>query len=49
LYETKGDKANAMKYYQKAVDLWAHADPSLNARVAALRAKIATLGGKATK
>ena len=29
LYEARGDRTNAMVYYNKFVDLWKNADPNL--------------------
>ena len=45
LYEKRGDKQNALKYYQKVVDLWKGADPVLQPQVKAARDRIAALGG----
>ena len=46
LYETKGDKAKALEYYGKVVDLWKDADPELQPRVAELRKRIGQLAGE---
>ena len=43
LYESKGDKANAIKYYTKVTERWAKADATLQPRVKAAREKIAAL------
>jgi tetratricopeptide (TPR) repeat protein len=46
LYETKGDKAKALEYYGKFVDLWKDADPELQPRVAEIRKRIGQLAGE---
>ncbi|HSR14882.1 MAG TPA: protein kinase [Gemmatimonadales bacterium] len=46
LYETKGDKAKALEYYGKFVDLWTDADPELQPRVAEIRKRIGQLAGE---
>ena len=43
LNERAGDAAHAAEYYGRFVDLWAHADPELQPRVAEARARIAQL------
>ena len=43
LDESAGDAAHAAEYYGRFVDLWAHADPELQPRVAEARARIAQL------
>jgi tetratricopeptide (TPR) repeat protein len=43
LYEAKGDRANAITYYRKFVDLWQHADPEFQPKVAEARKKLAAL------
>jgi tetratricopeptide (TPR) repeat protein len=43
LYESRGDKANAVKYYTKFADRWAKADEVLQLRVKAAREKISAL------
>jgi tetratricopeptide (TPR) repeat protein len=43
LYEAAGDAKHALEYYGRFVDLWAHADPELQARVTDARAHIAQL------
>jgi tetratricopeptide (TPR) repeat protein len=45
LYEKRGDKQNAIKYYKRVPELWKNADPALQPRVKAAEAKIAALGG----
>ena len=46
LYETKGDKAKALEYYGKFVDLWKEADLELQPRVAEIRKRIGQLAGE---
>ncbi len=46
LYESRGDKAKALEYYGKFVDLWKNADPELQPRVREIRARIAKLAGE---
>jgi tetratricopeptide (TPR) repeat protein len=46
LYESKGDKAKALEYYGKFVDLWKDADPELQPRVAEIRKRIGQLAGE---
>jgi hypothetical protein len=43
LYDAKGESAKAVKYYQKFVELWKSADPELQPRVVAARARLARL------
>ncbi len=43
LYESKGDKVNAVRRYREFVDLWAHADERLQGQVSDVRARIARL------
>jgi tRNA A-37 threonylcarbamoyl transferase component Bud32/tetratricopeptide (TPR) repeat protein len=43
LYEQKGDRAKALEYYQKFVDLWKDADAELQPKVAAVREKMKKL------
>ncbi len=43
LYQAKGDRMKAAAYYQKFVDLWAKAEPSLQPQVAEIRARIKRL------
>lgn len=43
LYEAKGDRAKAISYDQRFVNLWKDADPELQPRVAVARARIAKL------
>jgi tetratricopeptide (TPR) repeat protein len=44
LYEAKGDRASAAKYYGRLIDLWKNADPELKPRVDDLRKRVARLG-----
>jgi tetratricopeptide (TPR) repeat protein len=46
LYEWKGDRARAVEYYQKFVDLWQQADRELQPRVQNARRRIAELSGE---
>ena len=46
LYEKRGDKASAVKYYKRVAELWKNADPVLQPRVKAAEAKIAALGSE---
>jgi tetratricopeptide (TPR) repeat protein/tRNA A-37 threonylcarbamoyl transferase component Bud32 len=46
LYERKGDKAKALEYYGRLVDLWKNADPELQPRVKDLRRRIGDLAGE---
>lgn len=43
LYETKGDAARAVRHYERFVELWKNADPPLQPKVAAARARLAAL------
>jgi len=43
LYEAKGDRENALKYYGDFVDLWRDADASLQPQVAEVRARLPAL------
>jgi tetratricopeptide (TPR) repeat protein len=45
LYERVGNRAKAVEYSSKFADLWKNADPELQPRVAAARARIARLTG----
>ena len=47
LYESNGDKAKALEYYGRFVDLWQDADPELQPRVAEIRKRIGQLAGEA--
>ncbi|MDH4352005.1 MAG: tetratricopeptide repeat protein, partial [Gemmatimonadota bacterium] len=47
LYEERGDREKAMKYYGDFADLWAEADPELQPVVRDVRARIARLVGEA--
>jgi tetratricopeptide (TPR) repeat protein len=46
LYENRGDKARALEYYGRFVDLWKDADPELQPRVADIRKRIGQLAGE---
>ena len=43
LYEAKGDRANAARYYSRFVELWKDADPELQPQVAEIRSRLARL------
>lgn len=43
LYEQKGNRAKAVEYYSRFVELWKNADPELQPRVAEIRARVARL------
>jgi eukaryotic-like serine/threonine-protein kinase len=43
LYQDAGDRAKALDYYGRFVDLWKNADPELQPRVAEARRAIAEL------
>jgi tetratricopeptide (TPR) repeat protein len=43
LYEARGDRARAIEYYSRFVDLWKNADPDLQPRVTAVKAKLEAL------
>ena len=43
LYEAKGDRASAARYYRRFVELWKNADPELQPQVAEVRARLARL------
>ena len=44
LYEAKGDRARAVEYYDRFIELWQHADPELQPRVADVRRRLTSLG-----
>jgi tetratricopeptide (TPR) repeat protein len=46
LYEAKGDRANAVVYYSRFVDLWKDADPPLQPAVRDAKARLARLVGE---
>jgi tetratricopeptide (TPR) repeat protein len=46
LYEQKGDRAKAIDWYQKFVDLWRDADPELQPVVAEVKQRLAQLSGE---
>ncbi|HEX9754366.1 MAG TPA: protein kinase [Gemmatimonadales bacterium] len=46
LYELKGDRAKAVEYYGRFVDLWKDADPELQPRVQEVRRRIVELAGE---
>ena len=43
LYESKGARENAAKYYEQFVELWKNADPELQPAVKEVRARLAKL------
>ncbi|HET9684309.1 MAG TPA: protein kinase [Gemmatimonadaceae bacterium] len=43
LYEARGDNVRALSHYRTFVDLWQHADPDLQPKVAEVRARILRL------
>jgi len=45
LYDAKRDVPRAVRHYERFVDLWKNADPPLQPRVAAARARLAALKG----
>ncbi len=47
LYDARGDKAKAVEYYSRFVDLWKEADPVLQPAVRQARERLATLAGEA--
>jgi tetratricopeptide (TPR) repeat protein len=49
LYEAKGDQGRAITYYSRFVDLWKHADPELQPKVAQVRQRLAALRAKQSK
>jgi tetratricopeptide (TPR) repeat protein len=46
LYEERGDRDKAVEYYSRFVDLWAEADPELQALVDDIRGRVARLVGE---
>jgi len=46
LYEARGNRAKAIEYYQRYVELLEHADPPLAAQVAVVREKLVRLTGE---
>ncbi len=46
LYEARGDRAKALEYYGRFVDLWKDADPELQPVVRDVRARLAGLAGE---
>ncbi len=46
LYEARGNRAKAIEYYQRYVELLEHADPPLAAQVALMRDKVVRLTGE---
>ncbi|PYP69353.1 MAG: hypothetical protein DMD41_16990 [Gemmatimonadetes bacterium] len=46
LYEARGDRAKALEYYGRFVDLWKGADPELQPVVRDMRARAARLAGE---
>jgi len=49
LYEAKGDKGKAAAYWQKYLRMFKHPDPPITAQVAAVKAKLAGVGGAAAE
>jgi tetratricopeptide (TPR) repeat protein len=47
LYEARGDRARALKYYGRFVELWKEADPVLQPAVREVRGRMAALAGEA--
>jgi tetratricopeptide (TPR) repeat protein len=47
LYEARGDKARALEYYGRFVELWKQADPVLQPAVREVRGRMAALAGEA--
>jgi tetratricopeptide (TPR) repeat protein len=43
LYEARGNRADALTYYNKLADLWKNADPELQPVVKEVKARIARL------
>ena len=48
LYEARGDKAKALEYYGRFVELWKEADPALQPAVREVRDRTAALAGEGT-
>jgi len=46
MYETRGDRAKALKYYGDFVDLWRDADAVLQPQVQDVRQRMAGLAGE---
>jgi eukaryotic-like serine/threonine-protein kinase len=46
LYDAKGDREQAAHYHSRFVELWDRADPELQPRVSAARARLAVLTGR---
>jgi tetratricopeptide (TPR) repeat protein len=46
LYETRGDRARALEYYGRFMDLWRNADPPLQPAVRDVKARMARLAGE---
>lgn len=47
IYAAKGDKTQAIKYYEQAISIWPKKDPLYRAETSALQDKIAALKGEA--
>ena len=47
LAESKGDKAKAVEYYSRLLDLWRNAEPELQPQIAQVRKRVAELVGEA--
>ncbi len=46
LHEERGDRAKALDYYGRLVELWRRADPSLQPVVRDVKARMARLAGE---
>jgi len=46
LYEARGDKAKAIEYYSRFLDLWSEADPVLQPTVRQVRDRLGALAGE---
>ena len=46
LYEERGDRARALEYYGKFVDLWRNADPELQPQVTDVKQRMSRLAGE---
>ena len=46
LYEQRGDRGNAVRYYNELIELWREADPELQQQVEDVRQRVARLTGE---